>query len=147
RSNLRVAPTAVAAATDHPILAGVDVGQMPKLGGFVETKRRATADTALITKDDDKPILASWRYGLGKVVALTTDLRENWKGGWAKWGGAGQTLRQMVRFALRRHANTSADVRVAVRDRAAELTIDVPVGAEEDAAPPSSIDVFAMEKD
>jgi Ca-activated chloride channel homolog len=144
RSNLREGPVPVAAFADHPILAGIDVTALPPLGGFVEAKRRATADTALVTQADNKPILASWRYGLGKVVALTTDLRGDWKGNWASFRGAGQALRQMVRFALRRPGSVGADIRVAVRDRSTEVTVDIADGSGDDASPPASIEAFAI---
>lgn len=147
RSNLRDGPAVVTAFEDHPILAGVDVSAMPPLGGFVETRRRSTADTALVTRDDQKPILASWRYGLGKVVALTTDLRGDWKSGWSHFAGSGQVLRQAVRFALRRHGQSAADMRVAVHDRAADLTIELPDGPGEAAAPPTSVEAFAFGAD
>lgn len=146
RSNLREGPVPVTAAADHPILAGIDVGGLPPLGGFVEAKRRVTADTALVTQADNKPILASWRYGLGKVVALTTDLRGDWKGKWASFRGAGQALRQMVRFALRRQGSVGADVRAAVRDHSAELTVDLADSSAEDASSPASVEAFAIDR-
>lgn len=147
RSNVREGAVLVKVADDHPILAGVDVSSMPALGGFVDTKRRATAETALITRDEQKPILASWRYGLGKVVALTTDLRDDWKDGWASFAGAGQTLRQAVRFALRRHGASAVDLRVSVGDRTAEVAIDVAEGPGETAGKPAIVEAFAFGTD
>src|SRR6185312_12134688 len=44
RSNLRAGPVSVTVAADHPILAGVDVSRFPPLGGFVDARRRATAE-------------------------------------------------------------------------------------------------------
>src|SRR5205807_8923403 len=126
RSNQRTQKTPVKGASDHPILTGVDTTRLPPLEGFAETKRRATAETAIVTVSDDRPILASWRYGLGKVVALATDLRADWKGSWAQTGSASQVLRQSVRYALRRQSAQAADLRVAVGDRTAEVTIEVP---------------------
>jgi uncharacterized membrane protein len=144
RSNLRAGPIAVEISEDHPVLAGVDVSRFPPLGGFVDARRRATADTALITSDDRKPILASWRYGLGKVVALTTDLRADWKNGWSTFSESGQVLRQAVRFALRRRAASASDVRVAVHDRNAEVTVELADDPEDKSAAPATIDVFAF---
>src|SRR6185436_9283992 len=138
RSNLREGPVSVAVAEDHPALAGVDVSAFPALGGFVESRRRATADTALITREGDRPILASWRYGLGKVVALTTDLRADWKNGWTQFAGSGQVLRQMARFAVRRHGASAADVRVAVGERGATVAVDAAEIPGEDGASPAS---------
>src|SRR6185436_13187464 len=104
---------------------GVDVSAMPALGGFVETRRRPLTDNALVTRDDDKPILSSWRYGLGQVVALTTDLRGDWKGSWSQFAGAGQVLRQALRFAMRRHGSAGAELRVELRERSAEAILDL----------------------
>ena len=126
RSNVHSSPTTVVAASAHPVLAGVDVSRMPPLAGFVEAKRRPTADTALLTADEGRPILATWRYGLGRVVALTTDLRDAWPRGWSHAKDAGKILQQSLRFALRTRAASSADVRVAVRERRAEATLDLP---------------------
>lgn len=126
RSNLREGPIKVLADADHAILRGVDVAAFPALGGFVDARKRSTADTAIATEGDNKPILASWRYGLGHVVALTTDLRADWKHGWSRWPAAGQVLRQAVRFAIRRRSAGSADLRVAIGDRSATLVVDVP---------------------
>jgi hypothetical protein len=32
------------------------------------------------------PLLASWRYGRGKSIALTTDLEGRWSKNWIQWG-------------------------------------------------------------
>lgn len=144
RSNLRAGPVNVDAAEDHPVLAGVDVSRFPPLGGFVSARRRATADTALITHDEQKPILASWRYGLGKVVALTTDVRADWKAGWSTSVEAGQVLRQIVRFAARRRGASPADVRVAVHDREAEVHVELADDPEGAAAAPASVELYAF---
>lgn len=147
RSNLREGPVAVAAASDHPILAGIDTTRLPPLGGFVEARRRATADTALVTREGDRPILASWRYGLGKVVALTTDLRGDWKGKWASFRGAGQVLRQTVRFSLRRSGEATADIHIAARERAVEVSLDVEANDDREATRAPSIEAFAIADD
>jgi Ca-activated chloride channel homolog len=126
RSNLHSAATHIVAASAHPVLSGVDVGRMPPLVGFVEAKRRPTADTALMTAEDGRPILATWRYGLGKIVALTTDLRDFWPRGWARVKDAGKVLQQSLRYALRTRSGSQADMRVAVREGRAEVTIDLP---------------------
>jgi uncharacterized membrane protein len=145
RSNLHEGMTAVKGAADHPALAGVDVQRLPALAGFVETKRRATADTAIVTREDDRPILASWRYGLGKVAALTTDLRGDWKGGWARYRDAGQVLRQTVRYTLREQSAQPLDMRVSLRERNVEITLDAP--EVRDAKPPATIEAYGVDAD
>jgi uncharacterized membrane protein len=132
RSNLREGPVEVVARDEHPILAGVEAASIPALAAYVQAKRRTTAATPIATRAEGRPVLASWRYGLGQVVALTTDVRDAWSRGWARHEGAGRILRQAVRFAIRRQAEGSADVRVAVHGRDGHITVDV-AGAEGEA--------------
>lgn len=110
-SNLREEPTAVRHAEPHAMTAGV--GEVPSVSGHVQTRRRATADTVLVTSEGH-PILAGWRHGLGHVVALTTDGGGRWSQLWGEWPGAGQLMRQVARFALRREAPTHADARLSL---------------------------------
>ena len=142
RSNVREGATEITVAGAHPILAGIDAASVPKLGGIVETNRRATADTPMSTKDG-KPVLAAWRYGIGNVVALTTDVRADWKGSWSEWREAGQVLRQMARFAMRRRAATGAEARLTVRERSVELALEA-AGGGEGAAEPATIEAFTI---
>jgi uncharacterized membrane protein len=129
RSSLREEHIELQPGDPHQILEGLDVASMPAIEGFVQTGRRTTADTALLTPDG-RPILASWRYGLGSVVAWTTDAGTRWTIDWAQWEGAGQLMRQMVRFAMRRHGGNGTETRVALRDQGVELDIQAPEGAE-----------------
>jgi uncharacterized membrane protein len=140
RSNIREEETRVRAGAPHPALLGVDVASAPPLEGFAETHRRGTADTAIETADG-KPILASWRYGLGTVVALTTDAGGRWSDGWASWDGTGQLFRQVSRYAMRRRAPTAADARLTVRDETVELEVEV---ADDRESVPSTVELFAF---
>jgi len=52
-----------------------------------ELKRGAQLDLSLQRPDRRAPLLASWRYGRGKSIALTTDLEGRWSRNWIQWGG------------------------------------------------------------
>jgi len=140
RSNHREESTPVHPADPHPALVGVDLAAAPEILGYAETNRRPTADTALVAPDG-RPILASWRYGLGTVVALTTDAGGRWTSSWGEWSGGGQLFRQLGRYAMRRRAPTFADAQVEVREGAVELTLELPEGSR---AVPGTVDVFAL---
>ncbi len=47
--------------------------ELPPVAGYVETRARAGAERVLETAADGHPLLASWRYGLGRVTAMTTE--------------------------------------------------------------------------
>lgn len=141
RSSLREEHIELEPGDPHQVLEGLDVEQMPPIEGFVQTRRRTTADTALLTPDG-RPILASWRYGLGRVVVWTTDAGTRWTQEWAQWEGAGQLMRQMVRFAMRRQGGNGTETRVALGDRGVELEIQAPEGSEHRA--PARVEVTAL---
>ncbi len=58
-----------------PILDGL--GGLPALQGYVGTSQRVGGQVALVTDAGD-PLLAQWQYGLGRVVAWTSDATGRW---------------------------------------------------------------------
>lgn len=57
---------------------------LPWLGGYVRTEVRPQAKTVLASNEGE-PILASWHYGRGPVVAWTSDLSGVWSSEWTSW--------------------------------------------------------------
>ena len=66
------------------ILKDLAPRRMPPLLGYVSTeiKPRATMDMYVERTDSREPVIASWRYGAGKVMAVTTDASGRWSGTW-----------------------------------------------------------------
>jgi uncharacterized membrane protein len=59
--------------------------RMPTLNGYVLTTRKPQADLHLVVNDarqEPVPLFASWRYGNGRVVALTTHGAGAWTHAW-----------------------------------------------------------------
>jgi hypothetical protein len=59
--------------------------KLPPLAGYVLTTRKPQADLHLVVPDEKQepvPLLASWRYGNGRVVALTTQGAGAWTKDW-----------------------------------------------------------------
>ncbi|MEZ4247534.1 MAG: hypothetical protein R3B99_04760 [Polyangiales bacterium] len=134
-SNLREEPTPVALADAHPMTDGI--GNVPTVAGYVQSRRRPTADTPLVTSEGH-PLLAGWRYGLGHVVALTTDGGGRWTDTWNEWPGAGQLMRQVARYALRREAPTQADARLVLDGARLRGELET----AEDGEPPAEVEAF-----
>jgi hypothetical protein len=69
------------------VLAGFPVRTYPSLRGYMETepKKGAHVDVAIAREDRKAPLLASWQYGRGKAIALTTDLEGRWSRSWIQW--------------------------------------------------------------
>lgn len=90
----------------HEMLQGVE-GALPPLNGFVMTtlKDSPLVEQVIRSPDPDDPlnstILASWTYGLGRSVALTTDAGYKWAGAWENWEHYDKLFSQMIRWSMR----------------------------------------------
>jgi len=89
------------AARNAEFFAGMP-DRMPPLTGYVLTTRKPQADLHLVVPDEKQepvPLLASWRYGNGRVVALTTHGAGAWTREWQAMAGYpllwSQTLRHV----------------------------------------------------
>ena len=55
------------------MIEGFEAGDFPELGGYQRIFAKPTAQILLLAKEED-PLLVTWRYGLGKSAAFTSDL-------------------------------------------------------------------------
>ncbi|HEX4149175.1 MAG TPA: VWA domain-containing protein, partial [Pirellulales bacterium] len=90
----------------HEITSGIS-GKLPPLTGYVMStiKRSPLVEVGIVAPvpeiEENATILASWNFGLGKAVALTTDAGERWAKAWTNWGGYQKLFSQMVRWSMR----------------------------------------------
>ncbi len=109
----------------HPILAGWDKFDSPPLLGYVKTLRKSTAQVPLVTDIGD-PLLAHWRYGLGKVTAFTSDSKSRWASLWiSRWNGFGQFWSQVLRETARPPQGQNMDLRCDLVGDEARVSVDV----------------------
>jgi Mg-chelatase subunit ChlD/uncharacterized membrane protein len=64
-----------------------DLTASPPVLGYLATTAKPAASTLLQVGEDGDPLLSSWRTGLGKVTAWTSDASERWSAPWANWSG------------------------------------------------------------
>jgi uncharacterized membrane protein/Mg-chelatase subunit ChlD len=90
----------------HEMVQGIE-SPLPPITGFVLTTPKSnplveiSAVSPLPTGNDMNPILASWTYGLGKAVALTTDAGTRWDASWGSWPNYDRFMSQIVRWSMR----------------------------------------------
>jgi uncharacterized membrane protein len=79
-----------------PVMKGIDA--TPPLRGYVLTTARPTASVILKGPETEQvdPVLATWRYGVGKSAAFTSDLAPNWAAQWVVWDEYLPFVRQLV---------------------------------------------------
>ncbi len=74
----------------------VDTSQLPELAGYVESKPRTGSEVLLETVAEKHPVLATWRYGLGRVTTLTTEPLGEGTEPWQKWSDYGNALARIL---------------------------------------------------
>jgi Ca-activated chloride channel family protein len=74
----------------------VDLAPVPELAGYVETRERPGAQILLETAEGSHPVLGSWRYGLGRVTAFTSEPTGPGTEPWNDWPGFGTWLARVL---------------------------------------------------
>ncbi|MDZ4861451.1 MAG: glutamine amidotransferase [Candidatus Hydrogenedentes bacterium] len=108
---------------DSEILRGMAADALPPLQGYVATTPKESAIISLISDKGD-PVLAQWRFGLGKSVAFTSDVTSRWAADWLAWDGFNRFWSQTVRWAMREASPSNFRVDTRVRDGKGYVKID-----------------------
>ncbi len=104
------------------VIQGFGTG-FPELNGYVVTGIKPDAETVLLTHKDD-PLLAHWRYGLGKSVAFTSDAKRRWASNWLGWDGYAKFWSQIVRWTLRSTEQDNFEVQTSLEGDQVRVVVD-----------------------
>jgi Mg-chelatase subunit ChlD len=96
----------------------------PPLRGYQRAFAKPAAHVLLAAADDD-PLLATWRYGLGKAAAFTSDLSGRWGRHWVEWPEFGRFVAQTARWTMRRSPAQSFLPTFAWQGSRGEMRVDV----------------------
>jgi hypothetical protein len=83
-----------------------------------------------MTHQED-PLLATWRYGLGRSAAFTSDAKAKWALLWMRWNGFNKFWSQLVRWTLRSGTRSDTVASVARVDETGEVLVDAVDGKGE----------------
>ena len=129
-------PTLVEEAVETTVITSIeaftdiDLDAAPPLRGYVRTLAKETAEV-LIQSESQNPLLARWRYGLGKTAVFTSDVKNRWAVDWLTWDGYGKFWSQLVRETMRR--DSGDELNFAVERFGDEAVITVRALTEEGA--------------
>lgn len=131
-------PTTVGGAGTSDVLAPGLPNPLPGLGGFVRTTKKENVLSFMALEgptpypDQRFPLLASWRYGLGKAVAFTSDARTvpgsatlGWDKDWASSDMYQKFWEQVVNWAMREAERGRLGLVTEYRDGKVRITADV----------------------
>ena len=112
-------------------LPGVSLASFPPLTGYVATTPRAAADVILQSPQGD-PLLATWQYGLGRVMAWTSDAQGRWTAGLLRWPDANRFFGDIVHYTLPQAGDPALQMETQVQGDHTHLLVTAPTysGAE-----------------
>jgi uncharacterized membrane protein len=102
-------------------LRGISWQEAPLLLGFNTSTLKPGAELLLSTERGN-PLLAHWRYGLGRVAAFTSDAKSRWASEWLGWSGYGKFWAQVARMLVRPPDRN--DLTVNVREEGDDLIVE-----------------------
>ena len=103
---------------------------MPPISGYVIAGARGEpAQLGFVSQAElPDPILAWWNHGLGRAVALTTDLGGKWTPNWVRWPGYQPFVAGMMRWVMR--PGSPPDLSVRTRVEGDEAIVEVEATGE-----------------
>lgn len=109
-------------STEADFLGGI-ARPLPHLDGLVVTYPKEAAALHLVD-DEGLPVMASWRYGLGRVLAFTSGATPEWAADWLAWPSFAPFWAQAVRWSLRAEAAPGIHARLSIRDGLGVVHLD-----------------------
>jgi hypothetical protein len=103
-------------------LRGIAQESLPHLRGYVLTYPKQRSELLMTAGDD--PLLVSWRHGLGRVMAFTSDLSGRWGREWVAWQGLPQWAGQLARDTMRKIVETRMRAEFHAEGDAVRLVTD-----------------------
>ena len=101
------------------------IGETPPLRGYVATTPKVAAQRILSGPEPHSdPILASWQYGLGRVVAWTADASGRWANEWAPWEDFSRFWGQVVAWSINAGASQNLETRIMLENERARIVVD-----------------------
>jgi Mg-chelatase subunit ChlD len=115
----------------NPALEGIDLKDVPPLRGYVATTLKDQATRILVSpQTPTDTILSEWQYGLGRVMAWTSDARNRWASRWLEWPDFGRFWAQVVKRTARPPEDPNRQVSVRLEGNQARITLDAQTGVE-----------------
>ena len=117
-------------APNHEAMQDINWKAVPPLGGYVATSIKQNAELVLMSHQED-PVLATWRYGLGRAAAFTSDAKAKWGVLWLRWADFNKFWAQLTRWTLRSGSRSDTTAIVQRTDQTGEVVVDAVDGKGE----------------
>jgi hypothetical protein len=109
----------------HESTQGIDFAKAPELRGMMPSKLKESALAPLVSSTEGRPVLAFWRYGLGKVAAWSTDFGSEFTREFVSWPQAPKLMAQVARAVSSNLRSSSLYNKIRLHQQGREVTISV----------------------
>jgi Ca-activated chloride channel homolog len=108
-----------------PVLKDLAGRQLPPLTGFVATDLKPGANLSVFVNSGGvrAPVVASWKFGAGKGLAVTTDASGRWSSRWVENGVFGPLWDRLVAWMTPQTGTAAQKFDVALGYRAGRIEI------------------------
>ena len=106
-----------------PILDGIQGNQLPITKGYVALTAKPAALVVLGTRQGD-PLLTEWQYGLGQVVAWTSDSVNRWSSEWIEWSEYSRFWSQVVKRTIPAQIDQNLQTTVSIDGDRARIAVE-----------------------
>lgn len=98
----------------------------PKVRAFVVTNAKSRAEMHLYTvvEGDKVPLLARWRYGLGKSVAFTSDATNRWAKDWVEWPSYEKFWTNVFHWVCRQRMPSNHNITTTIKDGKGHVMVE-----------------------
>ncbi len=114
----------VNAADNLKSISNINQLKIPTLNKFNATTQQKTADLLLYT-ENNFPVMANWRYGLGRTVAFTGDSGSDFAAGWTEWKEYDQFWSDILKWLMRPQESNFFHPYIVQREDEFLITADV----------------------
>ena len=105
------------------ITDGLELDNLPALNGFVLTYPKTGAQQVLAAFNNN-PLLSTWRYGLGRSAAFTSDFKGKWGTNLVAWEKFPAFSAQLIRWLRRPPSGNLLRVSIDNENGIGEITAD-----------------------
>lgn len=125
RSFLIEEPFRPALGAPSPVTRGLEGTALPSLGGYVATEPKPRAIVAMWAKrEENTPLLATWRHGLGRTAAWTSDCKGRWAREWLGTEAYTRTFTQLARWLGAQEGSTDVQAWAELDRGVLSVTVD-----------------------
>ena len=102
----------------------INPANIPLINKYNATSQQKTADV-LMASEDDFPLLATWRFGLGRVAAFSGDTGTDFNKNWLGWSEYDKFWLDMIRWVKRPNESSFLIPEIIKKDDQLLLTVSV----------------------